>query len=127
MINPTMMNKEDVERLCKKSLKISGKKWLWRKTAEKHGLTWQEVEEQIDIKIKRDQEHLNRIEELYAKQQSDKQLGTTGELDNTPVRIGRVASLPDGVERGEPIVTVGGKEVRPGETENGSSTPKGSQ
>lgn len=62
--NPLFMNKEDVDRLCKKSYWLSKSKWRWRKTANQYGLSWQEVESHMDKLIEADEKWMNKLKEM---------------------------------------------------------------
>ena len=59
-MNPGMMDKKIVERLCEKSKRLSGAKWKWRRICEKHNLTWQEVEAKYDIIIKQREDAIEK-------------------------------------------------------------------
>lgn len=138
MINPILMHPEDVERLCDKSKRIWGAKWRWRKEADRHGYTWEEIEEKLDNTFKRHEEILKKARS-NVKRRTNKQLGNESGRDNgvrasektgankeevsTP---GDSSSSPSG---NEPVRlgsdAIDGKEVRSGEAPDGSTPSDG--
>lgn len=125
-IDPMFLEKEDLQRICDKSIKATGKKWLWRKIAERHGLTFEQIEAELDEKIARNEAYIKEMEERFGRhRQKSSENGTTDESGLGAAPYGRDS-------QGEPITAEHfaepeRTEIRPGETENGPASSEGSQ
>lgn len=135
MINPILMHIEDVERICDKSKRIWGSKWRWRKEADRRGFTWEEIEERLDNIFKRHEAIIEKARN-NVKRKSNKQLGNDGRTDGgdgggIPAERpeGEVSPTTDSSDNAPVRVSgpIDGKEVRSGETEDGTTTPGGTE
>ena len=122
-MNPILMNKEDVERMCLKSKKLWGAKWRWRSECNKRGFTWQELETKLDNIFRRHEEMLKGMKEKHEQRKSNKQLGTTPKLADTN---GSGSGGDPGGQQSDTGEVVG-KEVRSKQTEDGTVTTSGTE
>lgn len=134
MINPATMSKERVFELCRKSKFVFNAKWRWRKLCNRHGITIEMIEKQMDDQIEVFDKKLKKYKEKHEKLKAEngndesEQLGTTdGSSDQygspSPEEVS--GSGNRGTERSSGEVS--GNEVRSGQTEDGSNTPVGSK
>mgnify|MGYP000331640537 CR=1 FL=1 len=114
MKNLCLYDKEDVERVCQKSKKAMGYRWKWRKIADRFRLSLEEIEKQLDTKIERNTEYIERIKKLYEK---PKAVVGSRDTDKQP--------LSPEITEGDATVTIDGVEVRPGQADDGVVTNGG--
>lgn len=103
---------ERMARLCEKSLKATGSKWKWRRICQKKGVSVALVEEQLDKVIEKQNELIKKLKEIQANAKKGavsgdkrrREYSDTGEVRNRSTK---------------------GKEVRPEETDDVTSTTGG--
>jgi len=133
-LNPALVDKELVERMCAKSLRLFGVKWRWRKLAAKAYCTAEELEKRFDIILDERDKMIQQLKEKQENGQIDhnEQLGND---DRTEQRVdGETSSgtkASEGTVSGDKRRSKGndnkGQEVRSGKANDESTTTRGTK
>lgn len=77
-VNPGLVDKDLVKRMCEKSLRLYRSKWRWRKLCAKAYCTPEELEKRFDTVIEKQDKLFQQIKEQRENEQTntDQQLGT---------------------------------------------------
>lgn len=63
MMNPQLYDQELIEKLCEMSKRCFGTKWRFRKLSDKHGLSIEEIEKQMQAIVDYQEAELERLSE----------------------------------------------------------------